>query len=125
MNVALPLRAQVAQAAPWRERAVEAAPRLEGRERHQADGLLPVGEAVQVRVRAVDGFHGLVDTLRALERTPGIARAHALRIEQGDGVFEVKLTAPIAPEALERTASAALRQTLRVDPDPAGRSRVR
>ncbi len=120
MGAALPLRAQVAQSAPWRERAVGAVPRLEGRGRHQADGLLPVGEPVQVRVRDVDGFHGLVDTLRALERTPGIARAHALRIEEEDGVFEVTLSAPIAPEALERAASARLRRALHVEPDSVG-----
>ncbi|MCH8919265.1 MAG: hypothetical protein IIA23_00985 [Chloroflexi bacterium] len=84
-----------------------------------------MGEPVQVRVRAVDGFRGLVDVLRALDRTPGIARAHALRLEQGDGVFEVTLSAPIAPEALERAASARLRQALRVERDPVGRSSVR
>ncbi|MCH8901405.1 MAG: hypothetical protein IIC88_03820 [Chloroflexi bacterium] len=125
LKVALPLRDPVAQALPLRERAAGEQPQLEGRGRHQAEGLLPAGEPVQVRVRSADGFHGLVDTLRTLERTAGIARARALRIERGDGVFEVTLSAPIAPEALERAASAALRLTLRVEPDPAGRSSVR
>ena len=125
LKVALPLQDPVAQALPLRERVAGEQPRLEGRGRQLAEGLLPAGESLQVRVQVVGGLHGLVDTLRALDRTPGIARAHALRLEQGDGVFEVTLSAPTAPEALERAASAALRQTLRVEPDPARRSSIR
>ena len=118
LKVALPARAPVERALPLLDRTAGEQLQLGGWGWHQGDGLLPAGEPLQLRVQAVDGFHDLVDMLRALDRVPGIAQARALRLEQGDGVFQVTLSAPIAREALERAAGARLRQALRVEWNP-------
>lgn len=74
----------------------------------QVADQLPVGQLLLVHVQSIGGFPALVDALRALSRMPGIAQAHAVRLNQGDGIFDVMLSASATREELERAASAAL-----------------
>jgi hypothetical protein len=49
-------------------------------------------------VSDVDDFDTYLDLLRALSRTPGVARAHATGLSHGEGGFELELASTDAHE---------------------------
>ena len=76
---------------------------------------LPMRQSVQMQVQGVEGFSALVDALRALSRTPGITKARAVSLGQGDAVFEVTLSAPTTGQELARAVSATLERPVRIE----------
>jgi hypothetical protein len=79
------------------------------------DDQLPAGQPLRMEVQQIDGFASLLEALRALARTPGIAGAQALRLSGRGGLFEVTLSAPATRESLVGAASAALGRAVRVE----------
>lgn len=69
--------------------------------------------AVTLRVKQVEDFPMFVDVLGALGRIPRVVEAHALRFQDGEGVFEVTVAAPLTPTSLVSEAERTLGRPVR------------
>jgi hypothetical protein len=76
--------------------------------------LLPAGQPLVVRVTPLRNFDSFVEALAALRRAAGIERAHALRQQNGEGLFRITLSAPATLEQVTRAVRRAVQRGVRV-----------
>jgi hypothetical protein len=77
--------------------------------------LLPAGQPLVVRVAPLHSFSSFVDALAALRRAAGIERAHAVRQQNGEGLFRITLSAPATLEQVTRAVRRAVQRGVHVD----------